>query len=151
MVDVDEVDCHVKDRVDYEVEGDAILKDVDELLDVKVNFVVDVQDAVCMIGNVQLLLDEDHHVAVMNCTRDKLIVGKFLKLNADDKRNETDLVDEVVHEIEGDDILAVDVNEVVERNVNDDVDVYLDALVKEDVVVFLNANVELLFEIDIAR
>ena len=125
-VEIDEIDCYVKDRVDYEVEGDAILKDVDEVLDVEVNFVVGVQNAVCMIGDIQLLLDEGCHVAVMDSAKDKLTVDEFLKLNADDKLNGDDLVDEVVRRTESDDFLAVDVNEVVKRKVDEVVDVDLD-------------------------
>ena len=81
----------------------------------------------------------------------EVIVDEVSELNANDKLNEDDLIDEVVHDTEGNDGLAVDVNVVIERDVDEVIDVGLDALVKKDVVVFLNADVELLFEIDAAR
>ena len=55
LVEIDDVDYNVKDRDDHEVEVDVVLNEVDEVLEVKVKFVMDVQDTACMIDDVRLL------------------------------------------------------------------------------------------------
>ena len=122
------------------MEVDVVLNGVDEVLEVEVKFVMDVQDAACMIDDVQLLQDEE---------RSELVVNDSLKLDADDKLSGDDLVDKVVHNVECIDVLAADVNEVAKRGVVV-VDVGLNSIVK-DVVVSLNDDIELLIDIDVVE
>ena len=106
------------------MEGDVVLEVVDEVLEAKVDLVLDVRDVVCMLNDVQLLLDVRNN---------KLTVNGNLKPEADDKLDDVDLVDEVIHETERVDVLIADVSEIPRQNL-DVVDVNLSRIVNDVVV-----------------
>ena len=116
---------------------------------VEVNLVVKAQEADDVVNDVPLLMEDGCHVMVMDDIRNGLIMTGFLKLY-DDKLNEDDLVDEIVHRVECPDVLTADVNEVAREDVVV-VDVNLNTVVKDDVAVFLNDDVELLLDVGILK
>ena len=149
---VDEVDCIVKIRDDYEVHGDAILENVDEVFSGVVNLEVGyVWNDVKVVGDVRLLVDATCQIAVVDRVMIEVVVDDVLKLNDDDKNHMDDLVDEDTHNVEDEGVLDISVNEVAERGVDENVDVDLDVLVRDDVVVFLYVSVEVIFEDDVAE
>ena len=149
---VGEVDCIVKVRDDYEVDGDAILEDVDEVFDGVVNLDVGyVWNDVGVVGDVRLLVDVTCQIAVAGRVMIDVVVDDVLELSDDDKHHMDDLVDEDTNNVEDEGVLDVSVNEMAERGVVENVDVDLDVLVKDNVVVFLEVSIEVIFEDDVAE
>ena len=140
LVEIDDVGCNVKDKVDHEVECDVLLKEVDEVLEVDVNPVMDARDTACMIYDVQLLQVEEERV---------LVVDESLQLDAGDRLGGDGVVNEVVHHVECTEVFIADVNEVAEKDVVV-VDVGLGSIVK-DVAVILKDGVELLINTDVVE
>ena len=134
------------------MDGEAILKDVDEVFNGVVNLDVDyVWSDVKVVGDVRLLVDATCQIAVVGRVMIEVVVDDVLKLNDDDENHVDDLVDEDAHNVEDEGVLDISVNEVAERGVDENVNVDLDVLVRDDVVVFLDVNVEVIFEDDVAE
>ena len=122
------------------MEGDVVLKEVDEVLEVNVNPVVGSRDTACVIDDVQLLQVEEECV---------LVVDESLKLDAGDRLGGDGVVNEVAHDVGCIEVFLADVNEVAERDVAV-VDVGLGSIVK-DVVAILKDGVKLLINIDVVE
>ena len=120
------------------MDGDAILEDVDEVFNGVVNLDVGyVWNDVKVVGDVRLLVDATCQIAVVGRVMIDVVVDDVLKLNDDDENHMDDLVDEDTHNVEDEGVLDISVNEVGKRGVDENVDVNLDILVRDDVVVFL--------------
>ena len=79
---VDEVDCIAKVRNDHEVDGNAILEDVEEVFDDVVNLDVDyVWKDVQAVGDIKLVMDVDVQVVVVSIMMIEVVVDEVLELN----------------------------------------------------------------------
>ena len=149
---VDEVGCIVKVKDDCEVNDVVVLKVVDDAFDVVVDLDVGcLWNDVRVVGDACLLLNVNCQIAVVDRMMIEVVVDEVLELNDDDEHYKDDLVDEYANNIEDEDILDVSVNEVARKDVDENVDVDLDGLVKDDVVVFLDVSIEVIFEDDVAE